>query len=154
MLKGCHTGFSVFFTTSVLWQMVNLERTRGLEPAFGIGLSPETGPDMLGLSTYWVLPWVSSGLRSWWSLRCPSLRALTGPRQPWERWLTCHPHCSCRTRGRGLISQRSPSCPVCLHTAAWWQYPVDEVGLLTLELPPHSDSPLKGVWGEKRASWV
>lgn len=25
MLNGCHTGFSVFFTTSVLWQMVNLE---------------------------------------------------------------------------------------------------------------------------------
>lgn len=28
MLKGCHTGFSVFFTTSVLWQMVNLERSK------------------------------------------------------------------------------------------------------------------------------
>lgn len=25
MANGCHTGFSVFFTTSVLWQMVNLE---------------------------------------------------------------------------------------------------------------------------------
>lgn len=25
MEKACHTGFSVFFTTSVLWQIVNLE---------------------------------------------------------------------------------------------------------------------------------
>lgn len=25
MVKGCHTGFNVFFTTSVLWQIVNLE---------------------------------------------------------------------------------------------------------------------------------
>jgi hypothetical protein len=33
MLKGCHTGFSVFFTTSVLWQMVNLEGGRKLENA-------------------------------------------------------------------------------------------------------------------------
>lgn len=24
MVKGCHTGLSVFFTTSVLWQMVKL----------------------------------------------------------------------------------------------------------------------------------
>ena len=31
MLKGCHTGFSVFFTTSVLWQMVNLEGGRNLK---------------------------------------------------------------------------------------------------------------------------
>lgn len=42
--------------------MVNLERTRGLEPAFGVGLSPETGPDnawfkhILGaaLSEFWA----------------------------------------------------------------------------------------------------
>lgn len=25
IVKGCHTGFNVFFTTSVLWQIVNLE---------------------------------------------------------------------------------------------------------------------------------
>lgn len=28
MVKGCHTGFNVFFTTSVLWQIVNLEDIR------------------------------------------------------------------------------------------------------------------------------
>lgn len=33
--------------------------------------------------------------------------------------LTCHLHCSCRTQGKGLTSQRSPFCPACLHTAAW-----------------------------------
>lgn len=30
-MKGCHTGFNVFFTTSVLWQIVNLEDRRGQE---------------------------------------------------------------------------------------------------------------------------
>lgn len=29
MEKVCHTGFRVFFMTSVLWQMVNLAKKRG-----------------------------------------------------------------------------------------------------------------------------
>lgn len=28
MANGCHTGFKVFFTTSVLWQIVNLEKKK------------------------------------------------------------------------------------------------------------------------------
>lgn len=28
IVKGCHTGFNVFFTTSVLWQIVNLEEKK------------------------------------------------------------------------------------------------------------------------------
>lgn len=30
MVKGCHTGFNVLFTTSVLWQIVNLEEKEKL----------------------------------------------------------------------------------------------------------------------------
>lgn len=31
MEKACHTGFNVFFITSVLWQIVNLEIGRDLK---------------------------------------------------------------------------------------------------------------------------
>lgn len=35
-----------------------------------------------------------------------------------RRRLTCHPHCSCRRQGRGLIFQRNPFCPACFHRTA------------------------------------
>lgn len=37
----------MFLTTSVLWQMVNLGKSKRLAPALGVGVSPEIGPHTL-----------------------------------------------------------------------------------------------------------
>lgn len=40
MVKGCHTGLSVFFTTSVLWQIVKLGGQGRVGPRCLVTLAP------------------------------------------------------------------------------------------------------------------
>lgn len=156
MEKGSHTGFSVFFTTSVLWQIVNLEmQLKQTSLKYKQTLKKISDKIFSHLKQKTALPWnhvcMNSSVCSWvqgvsilfliFSTLLPfllELRALQPgfdmPKQKTYRdanakdKLTCHPHYFCRRPWRGLTFQRSPFYPVCWHKIAWWRNPTDKGG--------------------------